>query len=218
MIHDPDSLSFCNRTYQHWELNRWRELFYDSIPSVAISTGRNLSLKSSSISFLSNVQSMSDMYTTSWKCITLFLDSRNDGLRLEDHSFWRWFWFDRRQGERLWSVTTDQAPFFFKLRRAKIGFDAFQRKALYWIQGLSWKHWFLFQSQSPTTILTIWLRLLARWCDTGPRIMIIFWISKNCHYWWACVAQSMINPQSENLTAQIDLQMQTTRQKVHGCG
>ena len=45
--------------------------------------------------------------------------------------FWRWFWFDRRQGERLWSVTTDQAPFFFKLRRAKIGFDAFQRKALY---------------------------------------------------------------------------------------
>ena len=50
---------------------------------------------------------------------------------LEDHSFWRWFWFDRRQGERLWSVTTDQAPFFFKLRRAKIGFDAFQRKALY---------------------------------------------------------------------------------------
>ena len=137
---------------------------------------------------------------------------------LEDHSFWRWFWFDRRQGERLWSVTTDQAPFFFKLRRAKIGFDAFQRKALYWIQGLSWKHWFLFQSQSPTTILTIWLRLLARWCDTGPRIMNFFWISKNCHHWWACVAQSMINPQSENLTAQIDLQMQTTRQKVHGCG
>ena len=81
MIHHPDSLSFCNRTYQHWELNRWRELFYDSIPSVAISTGRNLSLKSSSISFLSNVQSMSDMYTTSWKCITLFLDSRNDGLQ-----------------------------------------------------------------------------------------------------------------------------------------
>ena len=131
MIHHPDSLSFCNRTYQHWELNRWRELFYDSIPSVAISTGRNLSLKSSSISFLSNVQSMSDMYTTSWKCIALFLDSRNYGLQLEDHSFWRWFWFDRRQGERLWSVTTDQAPFFFKLRRAKIGFDAFQRKALY---------------------------------------------------------------------------------------
>ena len=86
MIHHPDSLSFCNRTYQHWELNRWRELFYDSIPSVAISTGRNLSLKSSSISFLSNVQSMSDMYTTSWKCIVLFLDSRNYGLRLEDLS------------------------------------------------------------------------------------------------------------------------------------
>ena len=45
-------------------------------------------------------------------------------------------------------------------------------------QGLSWKHWFLFQSQSPTTILTIWLRLLARWCNTGSPTMRIFWLKK----------------------------------------
>ena len=130
-IHDPDSLSFCNRTYQHWELNRWRELFYNSIPSVLpsalVATCHWSPLQSAvqcpkHVRYVHNVVEMYHAVSG--------LQKRWSSI-LEDHSFWRWFWFDRRQGERLWSVTTDQAPFFFKLRRAKIGFDAFQRKALY---------------------------------------------------------------------------------------
>ena len=111
--------------------------------------------------------------------------------------FWKWQKLIRLQGlsSKHWFLFECQSPttIFFKLHRAKIGFDAFQRKALYCeTKCLSWKHWFLFQSQSPTTILTIWLRLLARWCNTGSPTMRSFWISKNCHCRWGCT----INDQS----------------------
>ena len=134
------------------------------------------------------------------------INAINDVRENNSAPFWKWQKLIRLQGlsSKHWFLFECQSPttIFFKLHRAKIGFDAFQRKAL-WDKACLENTDSFFRVRVPRPFWQFgsdcWpdgaTQALRQWeVFESQKIVIV-----------GEVAQSMINPQSENLTAQIDL-------------